>query len=177
MRAGRRFEAQLDRGSGMTDEQQTGQALDNAGVRVPPPILLIVAILVGYCLQQLWALELTNWSRWYVVAWALIGGGVIILVACWIQFFRAKTNIQPNKPSRNLIQSGLYRFSRNPIYVSGLLLQLGIALLMNNLWIVVLVPVSKFVFDRYIIAREEAYLERAFGEVYLDYKHTVRRWL
>ena len=61
--------------------------------------------------------------------------------------------------------------------MAGLFLQLGIALLMNNLWIVLLVPVSKFVFDRYIIAREEAYLERAFGEVYLDYKRSVRRWL
>ena len=161
----------------MTDEQQSGQALDNAGVRVPPPILLIVAILSGYCLQQLWALELTNWSGWYVAAWALIGVGVIILVASWVQFLRAKTNIRPDKPSSNLIQSGLYRFSRNPIYVSGLLLQLGIALLMNNLWIVLLVPVSKVVFDRYVIAREEAYLERAFGEVYVAYKRTVRRWL
>ncbi len=161
----------------MTDEQQTGQALDNAGVRVPPPILLIVAIFAGYCLQQLWALELTNWSGWYVAAWALIGVGVIILVAGGVHFFRAKTNIQPHKPSSNLIQSGLYRFSRNPIYVAGLLLQLGIALLINNLWIVLFVPVSKFVFDRYIIAREEAYLERAFGEVYLDYKRAVRRWL
>ncbi len=161
----------------MTDEQQSGQALDNAGVRVPPPILLIVAILSGYCIQQLWALELTNWSGWYVAAWALIGVGVIILVASWVQFLRAKTNIRPDKPSSNLIQSGLYRFSRNPIYVSGLLLQLGIALLMNNLWIVLLVPVSKVVFDRYVIAREEAYLERAFGEVYVAYKRTVRRWL
>ena len=161
----------------MTDEQQSGQALDNAGVRVPPPILLIVAILSGYCLQQLWALELTNWSGWYVAAWSLIGVGVIILVASWVQFLRAKTNIRPDKPSSNLIQSGLYRFSRNPIYVSGLLLQLGIALLMNNLWIVLLVPVSKVVFDRYVIAREEAYLERAFGEVYVAYKRTVRRWL
>ena len=161
----------------MTDEQQTGQVLDNAGVRVPPPILLIVAILAGYGLQEVWALELTNWSGRYVAAWALIGVGVIILIAGWLQFYRAKTNIQPHKPSSNLIQSGLYRFSRNPIYVSGLLLQLGIGLLMNNLWIVLLVPVSKFVFDRYIIAREEAYLERAFGEVYLDYKRTVRRWL
>ncbi len=161
----------------MTDEQQTGQALDHAGVRVPPPLLLIVAILAGYGVQQLWALELTHWSGWYGAAWTLIGVGVIILVAGWVQFFRAKTNIQPHKPSSNLIQSGLYRFSRNPLYVSGLSLQLGIALLMSNLWIVLLVPVSKFVFDRYIIAREEAYLERAFGEAYLDYKRTVRRWL
>ena len=161
----------------MTDEQQSDQALDNAGIRVPPPILLIVAILAGYGLQRLWALELTDWSGWYVAAWALIGVGVVILIGCWVQFYRAKTNIQPHKPSSHLIQSGLYRFSRNPIYVAGLFLQLGIALLMNNLWIVLLVPVSKFVFDRYVIAREESYLERAFGEVYLDYKSSVRRWL
>ena len=131
----------------MTDEQQTRQALDNAGVRVPPPILLIVAILAGYCLQQLWALELTNWSGWYVAAWALIGVGVIILVAGWVQFFRARTNILHHRPSSNFIQNGLYCFSRNPIYVSGLSLQLGIALPMNNLRIVLLVPVSKIVFD------------------------------
>ncbi|MEE8555284.1 MAG: isoprenylcysteine carboxylmethyltransferase family protein, partial [bacterium] len=123
------------------------------------------------------ALELTNRSGWYAAGWALIGVGVIILVAGWVQFFRAKTNVLHHKPSSSLIQSGLYRFSRNPIYVAGLLLQLGVALLMNNLWIVLLVPVSKILFDRYVIAREESYLERAFGEVYVDYKRTVRRWL
>jgi len=161
----------------MTDEQQPDQSPDNAGVKVPPPIVLIVLILAGYLLQLLWTLELTNWTGWSAVGWASIGVGVFILVAGWVQFFQAKTNIQPHKPASNLIQSGLYRFSRNPIYVSGLFLQLGIALLMNNLWIILLIPVSKFVFDRYIIAREEAYLERAFGAVYLDYKRSVRRWL
>ncbi len=161
----------------MTDEQQTGQVLDNPGVRVPPPILLMLVILAGYGLHQLWALELTNWSGWYVAAWAPIGVGVIILVSGWVQFFRAKTNVLHHRPASNLIQGGLYRFSRNPIYVSGLLLQLGIGLLMNNLWIVLLVPLSKFVFDRYVIAREEAYLERAFGAAYVDYKRSVRRWL
>ncbi len=161
----------------MSDKQQTSQVPDNPGVRVPPPILLIVVVLVGYGLQQAWALELPNGSGWSVAARALIGVGVAILTVGWVQFYRAKTNIQPHKPASNLMQSGLYGFSRNPIYVSGLLLQLGIALLMNNLWIVLFVPVSKFVFDRYIIAREEAYLERAFGEVYVDYKRTVRRWL
>ncbi len=161
----------------MTDEQLTGQVLDNPGTRVPPPILLLAVILVGYCLQQFWTLELTNWSGWYVAAWALIGVSVIILVAGWVQFFRAKTNVLHNKPASSIIQSGLYRFSRNPIYVSGLLLQLGIALLTNNLWIVLLVPVSKIVFDRYVIGREEAYLERAFGEVYMNYRRSVPRWL
>lgn len=161
----------------MIDEELGGQALDNPGTRVPPPILLIVVMLVGYGLQQLWALELTNGSEWYVAAWGPIGVGVVILVVGWVHFFRERTNVLHHRPASKLIRSGLYRFSRNPIYVSGLSLQLGIALLMNNLWIILLIPVSKVVFDRYVIAREEAYLERAFGEAYVDYKRSVRRWL
>ena len=161
----------------LSDEQPTNQEPDNPGVRVPPPILLIGVVLVGHGLQQVWALELPNWSGWSVAAWAILSGGAAILIAGWNHFYRAKTNILHHRPSSSLIQSGLYSVSRNPIYVSGLLLQLGIALLMNNGWIVLLVPVSKLVFDRYVIAREEAYLERAYGEVYLDYTRTVRRWL
>ncbi len=161
----------------MTAEQQTGQAPDNPGTRVPPPVLLILFVLIGYGLQQVWALELPNGSGWSVAGWAVIGAGVAILVTGWVQFYRAKTNILHHRSASNLIQSGLYRFSRNPIYVSGLVLQLGVGLLMNNLWIVLLIPVSKLVFDRYVIALEEAYLERAFGEVYADYKRRVRRWL
>ncbi len=159
----------------MSDEQQTTP--DNPGVTVAPPILLIGVILVGVGLQQARVLELPNGSGWSAAAWALLGVGVIVLVACWVQFFRARTNVLHHKPASSLIHSGLYRFSRNPIYLSGLFLQLGVALLMNNLWIVLLVPVSKLVFDRYVIAREEAYLERRFGEGYVDYKRTVRRWL
>ncbi len=161
----------------MSDEQQTSDVPDNAGVRLHPPILLIVAILVGHGLQQAWALELPNGSGWSVAGGALIAVVVVIAIAGSVQFYRAETNVLAHKPSSNLIQSGLYRFSRNPIYVSGLMLQLGIGLLMNNLWIVLLVPVSKLVFDKYVIAREEAYLERTFGEVYVDYKLSIRRWL
>ena len=161
----------------MRGEQQTSRTPDHPDVRVPPPILLIVVVLVGYGLQRAWALELPIWSGGSGAGWGLIGVGVAILMTGWVQFYRAKTNVLHHKPSSHVIQSGLYQFSRNPIYVSGLLLQLGIALLMNNLWVVLLVPVSKLLFDRFVIAREEAYLERAFGEVYVDYKGTVRRWL
>ena len=162
----------------MSDEQRTLQGADNPGVTIPPPIPWLGLILIGYGLQQVWVLELPNWSGWAVAGRLVIGVGIAIIVTGWVQFYRAKTNIQPNKPSSHLIQKGLYRFSRNPIYVSGLLLHLGIGLLTNNLWIVLLVPVSKFLlFDRYIIAREEAYLERAYGEAYLDFKRSVRRWL
>ncbi len=173
----------------MTAEQQTAQSAesaraarsaerpDNPGTRLPPPILLLAVMFPGYGMQQIWTLELAKGSVSPIAGWAVIGVGVLILVVGWVQFFRAETNILHHRPASNVIQSGLYRFSRNPIYVSALLLQLGIALLMNNLWIVLLLPVSKRVLDKYVIAREEAYLERAFGEIYLDYRRSVRRWL
>ena len=161
----------------MIDGRQTGQGPDNPGVRVPPPLLLLAVILTGVGLQKLWAVRLTDWPGWPVAGWALIGVGIAILVTCWVHFYRANTNIQPHRPSSTLIESGLYRRSRNPLYVAGLFLQVGIGLLLNNLWIVLLVAVSKFIFSRFIIAREEAYLERAFGEVYVNYTRKVRRWL
>ena len=161
----------------MTAEQEIGQAADRPATRVSPPSLLLVVILFGYGLQQLWALELPDGSGLSVAGRAVIGAGVAILVTCWLQFYRARTNVLHHRPSSNLIRSGLYRFSRNPIYVSGLLLQGGIGLLAGNLWIVLLVPLSQLLLARFVIAREEAYLERAFGEVYLDYKRSVRRWL
>ena len=161
----------------MTDEQLTGREPDNPGTKLPPPILLLPVLFVGYCLQQLWALDLMNGSGWNVAGWAVIGAGVAILVASWVQFFRAKTNVLHNQPASSIIQSGLYRFSRNPIYVAALVLQLGIAVLASNLWIALLIPVNKLVLERYVIGREEAYLEREFGQAYLDYTRSVRRWL
>ena len=161
----------------MTDERQSGQASDNAGVRVPPPVLLVAAILAGIGLQRVLPLELTNWPGWSVLGWGMIGVGVAILVTGWVQFYQAKTNIQPHRPSSHLIRNGLYRHSRNPLYVAFLFLQVGIGLRMNNVWIVVLAPVSMFVITRFIIAREEAYLERAFGDAYVEYKRETRRWL
>lgn len=161
----------------MTTEQRTPRAPDNPGTRIPPPIMLIPVLLIGVSLQAIWTLELLNGSGWSVAGQAVIGAGVAILATGWVQFYRARTQILHNKPASKLIHSGLYRFSRNPIYVSALVLQLGIALLMHNLWIVLLIPVSKRVLDRYVIAGEEAYLERCFGEVYVDYKRSVRRWL
>ncbi len=161
----------------MSDKHPTYTEPDNPGVRVPPPIFILGVVLVGYGLQRVWALELPNWSGWSLAAYASLCGFAVLLIAGWVHFYRAETNVLHHRPSSTLIQSGLYRVSRNPIYVSGLLLQLGIALLLNNLWIVLLVPVSKLVFDRYVIAREEAYLERAFGEIYVDYKLSIRRWL
>ena len=159
----------------MESEQKI--VIDNPGTKVPPPVFLLVAIFVGYWMQRVVALGLPDWGGWSVVGATVVGAGCGILIAGWVQFYRAKTSVLHNRPSSFVIQSGLYRFSRNPIYVAALLLQVGIGVMMDNLWVVVLVPVTKVMLDRFVIAGEEAYLEGAFGEVYVAYKKGVRRWV
>jgi protein-S-isoprenylcysteine O-methyltransferase Ste14 len=111
------------------------------------------------------------------LGWSLIGSAITILLAAWVHFYRAETDIRPDKPSIHIIRTGLYKYSRNPIYVCFLLLQAGIGLLMSNLWVLLLVPVAVLVLTKFVIAREEAYLERTFGDAYLNFKQSVRRWL
>jgi protein-S-isoprenylcysteine O-methyltransferase Ste14 len=84
---------------------------------------------------------------------------------------------KPWLPTPEIIKSGVYRFTRNPMYLSLALLQSGISIGVGNLWILLLVPVACAVVYMTAIRHEEAYLERKFGDSYLAYKKSVRRWL
>jgi protein-S-isoprenylcysteine O-methyltransferase Ste14 len=102
----------------------------------------------------------------------LVGGG-IALAAWFARTMRsADTTMYINKPVSRVVQDGPFRFSRNPGYLSLTMLYAGIAVLRNALWAVVLLPVVV-----YVIEREERYLERTFGEEYLNYKARVHRWV
>ena len=90
---------------------------------------------------------------------------------------RAHTPVDPMKPTTALVTEGPFRYSLNPIYLALTLLYLGVGFLVNALWILLLV-VPVLVMIRYgVIAREEAYLTRKFGDVYRQYTVQVRRWL
>jgi len=81
------------------------------------------------------------------------------------------------KPTTALVTEGPFRYSRNPIYLALTLLYVGVALLINALWILLLVVPAVLVLRYGVIAREEAYLTRKFGEAYRQYMAQVRRWL
>ena len=89
----------------------------------------------------------------------------------------AGSNVPTNLPTTTIVESGPYRFTRNPIYLGMFLGLIGLAIAFDNLWLLVtLVPFALVI--RYgVVAREEAYLERKFGDVYRDYRSRVRRWL
>lgn len=92
-------------------------------------------------------------------------------------FRRARTSPLPIKPTLVLVTNGPYRFSRNPMYLSLVLLYFGLALWLDIFWALVLVPIVIILVQYLAIMREERYLERKFGQQYLYYKACVRRWL
>jgi len=114
--------------------------------------------------------------RW-IVASCLILVGVALAVAAIRNFSRASTPVPTNEPTRALVTAGIHRWTRNPIYVGFFLVYVGIAVAACSPWVLILVLPLAITIRYGVVAREEAYLERRFGDAYRDYKTRVRRWL
>ena len=149
-----------------------------AQVLVRPPLAWALAVITGFVLDWLEPLPFVpeDWPA------GLLGAVVFVLalaLAVWAldTMTRAGTNVPTSRPTTTIVEGGPYRFTRNPIYMGmfGGLIGLGIAF--DNLWLpLMLVPFALVI--RYgVVAREEAYLERKFGDAYRRYRQRVRRWL
>ena len=102
----------------------------------------------------------------------------IVLFLSAVRTFRAAgTPVPGNQPTTAIVRTGPYRFSRNPIYLAFSLLQLGIALWVNSLWLVLTLLAAVAVMSLVVIPREERYLEARFPSEYSSYRASVRRWL
>ena len=108
---------------------------------------------------------------------ALFAIGGVIAGTAIRQFRRAGTDFKTHRPSTAIVTGGLYRHSRNPIYIALALAYAGIAVAADGLWAMALLVPTLVVVHHGVIAREERYLEGKFGDEYLRYKASVRRWL
>jgi protein-S-isoprenylcysteine O-methyltransferase Ste14 len=150
---------------------------DKPGIRVPPPPIYLLALLLGLLLDRRAHVPFLPRGVARVLGWPLVGGGMA-LAAWFARTMRgADTTIRINKPVSSLVQDGPFRYSRNPGYLSLTMLYAGIAVLRNALWAILPLPLVLYVIQREVIEREERYLERTFGEEYLAYKARVRRWV
>ena len=154
-------------------------ARDGAAVRIPPPLVYIGGVLAGIGLHELlWPLPLALATAPRLALALLVALLGAAMVAGALRLFR--TTGQDPKPwvaTPEIVRTGVYRFTRNPMYVGLALLQSAIGLGLGNLWVLLLVPLTCAGVQLTAIRHEEAYLERKFGGVYLDYKSSVRRWL
>ncbi len=150
---------------------------DSPNVRVPPPLLYLLPLASGLLLDRKAHIPFLPRQMARVIGWPLVGGGVALSGWAFRTMRAAETTMRPDKPVSSLIQDGPFRYTRNPLYLSDAMIYAGIAVLRNSLWAVVLLPLAMFVIQREVMGREERYLERTFGEEYLDYKARVRRWI
>jgi protein-S-isoprenylcysteine O-methyltransferase Ste14 len=153
---------------------------DTADVIARPPLLFLGALVLGLTADRLlpWPLIVLT-SEW--VHWAVAGGlgffGIAAFAAGIRDFVRAATPVPTNEPTRALVTTGVHGVSRNPIYLGMFLIYGGISVAaISPSALVLSLPLTITI--RYgVVAREETYLERRFGDAYRDYKARVRRWL
>ena len=106
----------------------------------------------------------------FVLALALFAWAIVTITG-------AGSNVPTKLPTTTIVESGPYRFTRNPIYLGMCIGLLGLAIALDNLWLLLMLVPFVLVIHYGVVAREEAYLERKFGDVYRGYRSRVRRWL
>ena len=156
----------------MSDETQ-----DNPGVIAPPPLIYAGGLFTGLLANRRYPVPFLPRGLTRVLGWPLIISGLAIGTLGFREMKRAGTNVDPREPTTAIVTEGPYQFTRNPLYLSMTLIYVGISALANALAPVLLLPIILHVMRRGVIEREERYLERKFGDEYLNYKAQVRRWI
>lgn len=161
----------------MADPDTEVHRADAAGAPVPPPLLMLGVVVAGSLLELVAPLSLPRGTARALLALMPATAAFALFFTAARALTRAHTAIVPWEPTTTVVTGGPFRFSRNPIYVGFLLVQISLAFAFSNGWLLLLLPVSWYLLDVVQVRREERYLVRTFGETYLAYARRVRRWL
>jgi protein-S-isoprenylcysteine O-methyltransferase Ste14 len=153
------------------------ETTETAGIRFPPPLAYLAGLLAGAVLELAFPIDGPPTAVRIAVAAAGVAASLYLGLGATGRFQRAGTAVIPFSPTTALVTSGPYRITRNPMYVAMAFLYVAIAVGFGLIWALAVLPLVLVVIDRLVIAKEEPYLERLFGQQYLDYKRRVRRWL
>jgi protein-S-isoprenylcysteine O-methyltransferase Ste14 len=176
-----------ERGNGAAPRPQRGGvntaggsgSPDVAGVVAAPPFIFLGFLAAATLLEVIAPLSLLGAHAIvrYVAGAALALGGFVMIGLGARRFLAAGTNIPPNLPTTTLVVDGIYGRTRNPLYLGSTLVYLGLSVAAGSLWAFVLLVPLLWVINMGVVAREERYLERKFGDAYRAYKARVRRWV
>lgn len=151
---------------------------DTAQVMVRPPLMWALAAVVGIALGWLapWPFVPAAVPTVWVGA-ALVVLAVALFVWAIMTMTRAGSNVPTSRPTTTIVDAGPYGFTRNPIYVGMMLSLIGLAVAFDSIWSLITLIFFFLIIRFGVVAREEAYLDRKFGDVYRGYRARVRRWL
>ena len=113
---------------------------DSPNVIAPPPLIFLSGLLIGGLISWFFPAEFLPKGLARVTGIALAVAGLAIIVTTILQMRRAKTNVEPWKPTTAILDDGLYAVSRNPIYAAMILIYLGVSFLFNSIWFLPILP-------------------------------------
>jgi protein-S-isoprenylcysteine O-methyltransferase Ste14 len=157
-------------------QDETNNA-DNPGVIAPPPLIYASALAAGLLANRSYHTPFLPRRLPRMLGWPMVACGLAVGFLGSREMRRAGTNVDPYKAATSVVTGGPSRFTRNPLYLSMTLIYGGISALFNALLPVLLLPVVLRLMRRGVIEREERYLERKFGDAYIEYKEGVPRWI
>ena len=148
-------------------------------LKVPPALLFIVFVLIMRATGQLFSYEIIASPYQQMVAYIVFGVGVIIGLLGVFEFRRRSTTVNPHKPENTseLVTSGIYQISRNPMYLGLLMGLVAVAIRLGNVSSMLLLPVFVWYMNVFQIKPEEEVMEEKFGQNFIRYMNTTRRWI
>jgi len=149
----------------------------NINPMVHPPIVAVMFIATAYFLGRFVPFPFIVPFVLRYVGLGMTFVGFLLGIGALHEFRKARTTLDPHGSVKKLVTSGIYRFTRNPIYLGFLLMVIGVPLNFGLYWGIVMAPFYIILMNRLIIEREEDYLEKKFKTTYTNYKSQVRRWL
>jgi len=162
----------------MSSKDHMGGEPVNAPIFPKPPVVLLLFLAAGFALQHFVPLSAGEPGTVAVIVGnALMVSGFVIAVLAAREMFRARTTILPGEKAAKLVQTGIFSFSRNPIYLTFIFFIVGLGLALANFWLVLLAPFLLLYLQERVVKREEAYLSARFGPQFFEYRRRVRRWL
>jgi protein-S-isoprenylcysteine O-methyltransferase Ste14 len=149
-------------------------------LRIPVPWVFVLTYLLGVVLEAVWPVQTAAATKANLVSLSgALTFSVGAVVAGWglVTFRKARTTTVPGRTSAQLVTWGPYRFSRNPMYVGLVIAYFGEAMILRQVWPVVLLPLTVAYVNWVVIPLEQRKLEEVFGDEYARYQARVRPWL
>lgn len=144
-----------------------------------PPVIGILIFLLTIGIQKMLPVRhaLFHQAVLVIAGWLFVVLAFFFGMSGVFRFLKTNNTVETFKPASSLQTSGIYTISRNPMYVGLVSLYAGLALLIGNWWTILFIALFIFVLQKYVIHREERYLQYAFGDEYIAYMNHVRRWI